>query len=657
MTPKIYFMKPIFKLKENLMLLLLCITLSSVIFSCNNEDLFIDEAIGVIDEELIVQEDEDTESQEDAANMPCDFTLGTLQANTTMSINCLLDLSGETINLPANVTIEYAGGDIINGTLLFSEGSIISGELLNSSLNIEGTLPQLKDPVFNFITSRWDIVEGVVSNDVALNNRNIFQDIIYQTKLMNADVFNVDALDVYFRVELDYHGRSTREEDSAINIPSDFHLKMSDNTFLRVQPNSLPWYTLMKLPVSNNVTISGGHLVGDRFEHDYAPFTDEFGINRDHHTFGQLMYIIGSENIVVDNVHFSDPTGDAIAFHGEGLRNNDGTVKPGYSETNNVIIKNSTILRARRNGISFLDGRNIIIDNCIISDTGQGKQVYDASGNKIASSAGSAPMYGIDLEAIRSRSADGSLQRTALNEDIIIKNSTFTGNAAGDIVVFTANDVIIEQNNFDYAVRSFASDNITIRGNIFKSREPQSLEAISIRSFVHFDNEEDAQGEELNHHWQVYDNTIKEYAKGVIIAGQSHDVKNNIIENCIYGVFLIDNLTDSTFSNNNIISTIEGSSGYQNIVDVENINNLSIINETISVQKNPVSLYRLNFNSTLSSSQITFKNCNFTSAITEGLIATRQSKNITYDSNNSNVDFWIREDCENIQLINNTVNN
>ena len=100
-------------------------------------------------------------------------------------------------------------------------------------------------------------------------------------------------------------------------------------------------------------------------------------------------------------------------------------------------------------------------------------------------------MYGIDLEAIRSRSADGSLQRTALNEDIIIKNSTFTGNAAGDIVVFTANDVIIEQNNFDYAVRSFASDNITIRGNIFKSREPQSLEAISIRSFVHFDNEED----------------------------------------------------------------------------------------------------------------------------------------------------------------------
>jgi hypothetical protein len=568
----------------------------------------------------------------------------------------LLDLSGETISLPTNVNIEYAGGDIINVTIVFSEGSIISGELLNSSLNIEGTLPQLKDPVFNFVTSRWDLIEGVVSDDVALNNRNIFQDIIYQTKLMNADVFNVDALDVYFRVELDYQGRKTRLEDSAINIPSDFHLKMSDNTFLRVQPNKLPWYTLIKLPVSNNVIISGGHLVGDRFEHDYSPFTDQFGINRDHHTFGALLYIIGSENIVVDNVHFSDPTGDAIMFHGEGLRQNDGTLSPGYSETNNVIIKNSTIIRARRNGISFLDGRDITIDNCIISDTGQGEQAYDSAGNKIASSSGSDPRYGIDLEAIRTRAADGSLQRTALNEDISIKNSMFTGNEKGDIVVFTANDVIIENNNFDSAVRSFASDYIIVRNNNFRSRELYSNVAVSIQSFVHFQNEEDTQGKELNHHWQVYNNSIKEYSKGLAIAGQNQEIRNNVIENCEIGVFLIGNLWDSTFNGNNIVSNMASSRGYRNINNAQNNRNILISNETISVQKRPLDLFVLNEGSDLSTAQISIKNCILNSAKTswDHTNFIKKSKNITLEGNVSNTEFEV-VDSENIVLINNTV--
>ena len=485
--------------------LLICALL---LLSCNTEELLVE----TITEDIIENPDttsEDDETASEDPKEPCDFTLDGIEQNSIIIINCLLDLDGNTISLPSGVKIIYEGGDIINGTLTFSDDSEISGELLNSTLEIEGSLPKLKDPTFTFIPSRWEIVEGVVSDDVALNNRNMLQNLIYQTKSMDAEVFNIDAFDAYFKVELDYQGRSTRLEDSAINIPSDFHLKMSDNTFLRVQPNKMPWYTLIKLPVSNNVTISGGHLVGDRFEHDYSPFTDEHGISRNHHTFGSLLFIIGSENVVVDNVHFSDPTGDAIMFHGEGLRNNDGTLKPGFSETNNVIIKNSTILRSRRNGISFLDGRNITIDNCVISDTGLGEQAYDASGNKIGSSAGENPRRGIDLEAIRTRDADGNLKKTALNEDVTIKNSTFTGNALGDIVVFTASNVIIENNFFDSKVGSFAADNIIVRNNTFKAGIPHVSTAISVNTFIV--EEGMNKGKELNHHWQIYDNIIKEY--------------------------------------------------------------------------------------------------------------------------------------------------
>ena len=645
-------MKPTFEFTRTSTFCLLFLSLF-LFLSCNKEELFVEDIV-VVEEDDTANEDTDTNVN---TNVPCDFTLNNIQPNSTVIINCIMDLGGETINLPANVTIQYEGGDIINGTLIFSEDSVISGELLNSTFVIEGSVPQLKDPAFTFIPKRWGIVEGVVSDDVALNNRNILQNIIYQTKSMGIKVFNIDALDAYFRIELNYEGRTTFKEDSAINIPSDFHLKMSDNTFLRVQPNDSHGYTLIKLPVSENVIISGGHLVGDRFEHAYTPFTDEFGVSRNHHTFGQLMYIIGSENVVVDNVHFSDPTGDAIVFHGEGLRNNDGSLKPGYSETNNVIIKNSTILRARRNGISFLDGRNITIDNCVISDTGLGEQAYDADGNKIYTSAGADPRRGIDLEAIRYKADDGSLRRTALNEDITIKNSTFTGNALGDIVVFTANDVTIENNFFDYKIGSFASDNIIVRNNTFKSREPYSFTAISINTFVTFTNQEDAQGEELNHHWTLENNTIKEYGKGMAIKGRNHEIKNNTIEDCTYGVFLVSDLSDTVFSGNTITSSLEDSHGYKNLNNSKNINNVYINNEIISVQERPISLTLLNYESNLSTSQISFKGCSFNTTNPDGLIKVRQSKNITFDSNTSNVEFDVSDDSENIILTNNTVNN
>jgi hypothetical protein len=551
------------------------------VVSCNNEELFIEPVAEVV---VDVPEDTPAEDTETTINatLPCDFTLDTVQANTTVIINCIMDLGGATINLPANVTIVYEGGDIINGTLNFSDNTVISGELLNSSITITGSKPQMKDTTFNFDPERWGIVEGKVSDDVALNNKEILQLIIDQTKEMGITTFEIDKLDAYFKVDL-YYGQREANAKAGISIPSNFHFKMNDNTFLRVQPNAAPFYTLISTWLTENTTISGGHLVGDRYEHDYSPVIDITGTNRDTHEYGQIIHILGSENIQVENVDISDPTGDGIVMHSETLRQPDGTLYPGKKETKNVIIKNCKITRARRNGISFLDGRFITIDNCTISDTGKGDRALDASGTKIASSSGTAPMYGIDLEAIRTRSADGTLERTALIEMVSIKNSHFRGNHFGDIVLYTCNDVTLENNTFDAMVANFAADNIIIRNNIFEARlesdgKPYSRALLLLSRLSPL-------GKEFNYSYEISNNKINGYESGMILSGTDFKVYNNEISNCGGGIKIGD-LIDAQIHDNKVYS--RGQFGVGLVARGGLVQNVSVYNENYDVNYRPI---------------------------------------------------------------------
>ncbi len=497
----------------------------------------------------------------------------------------------------------------------------------------------LRDRIFNFDPKRWGIVEGIVSDDVALRNRDILNSIMQQARLFGINVFQIGAMDAYFKVDVNKIGR-VENSGSSIQIPSDFHLKMSENTFLRVQPNSAATYTLMTTYLTDNVTISGGNLIGDRFEHDYSPFTDAAGVKRDEHGWGHLLWIIGSENILVENVSLSRATGDGIVFHSETLRNNDGTLRAGTREVNTVLVKDVNIDECRRNGISVLDGRNITFDNCIITNTGNGPSGEATSGT--------APRYGIDLESIRTRNDDGTLNETALIENVVIKNSTFTNNEAGDIVVYTANNVVIDNNFFDKWVANKASYNVDIINNTFKSRNPKFF-AIGIDSFI------DPFGNELNHNYKISNNTISDYSVGIKVAGENQEVSNNNITDCVTGISLISNLKDSTFSDNKITSDLSVSFGYKNLRGCNNINNLNIVNEEISVRNRPVSFNVMFTDDNFSSTQVTFENCLFLTQNTNFSILVKEAKNIDFVNNRLNTGFLVL-DSENINLINNQTN-
>jgi len=151
----------------------------------------------------------------------------------------------------------------------------MDGRLMNSSLEITGEA-NLIESTFKFWPSRWEIQEGQVTNEVALLNRMHMNKSIETIERLNGNIFELDKIDAFFNVEANKVDRVYLSERS-IRIPSNFHFKMSDATFLRVQPTNYPAYALLTTYLTDNATISGGNLVGDRWDHDYTPIFDVAG--------------------------------------------------------------------------------------------------------------------------------------------------------------------------------------------------------------------------------------------------------------------------------------------------------------------------------------------------------------------------------------------
>ena len=136
-------------------------------------------------------------SQEEiiTATEPCLISGFNIQENSTISINCLLDLEGQIINVPEGVTFEFDGGDIFNGTLNFSSEGKIDGELLNSNLSIEGNV-KLTNDTFNFYSYRWKIVETdsnqtLPTQEEAYNNYTTIQETLDFVNLLGATNFHI----------------------------------------------------------------------------------------------------------------------------------------------------------------------------------------------------------------------------------------------------------------------------------------------------------------------------------------------------------------------------------------------------------------------------------------------------------------------------------
>ncbi|SFC35669.1 parallel beta-helix repeat (two copies) [Algibacter lectus] len=488
-------------------------------WSCNNEELY--------EEPLAVMEDESNEDVDDAVtdvNSPCDFTLENLEANSTVVVNCIIDLQGESLDLPENVTLLYEGGDIINGTLVFSEGSSIDGDLLGNTLEVGGTKPALRDTAFAFDPKRWGIVEGVVSDEVAFSNRDILENTMELAKQYGIDTFKIDEMDAYFKTD----HITDHPAETAINVPSDFHLIMTDNTHLRQQPNANKRATLLAAYLISNTIIEGGNLHGDRDTHDYSDTSTS-------QEWGHCIRVGASKNVIIKNMNIYDAGGDGIDIHAYGHAYNSH-----YTYTENLLITNNKIYRSRRNGISITDGRNIVIEDNEFIDSGVSTSL----------SGGVAPGWAIDVEAVRN---SGVIFEIA--EDILIKNNVERGSKYGGFIIHTGDRVTIDGNTMENSIAYAGTIGSVIKNNNLKSNSETALRGQTTGII--------AQNKASSKDNSVYGNTVYGYPIGIKVGDTNLNVYNNNILECAVGISL-NTSKDSRIYGNTIKSTTANSRGISN---------------------------------------------------------------------------------------------
>lgn len=124
-----------------------------------------------------------------------------------------------------------------------------------------------------------------------------------------------------------------------------------NNTSLKMKPNNLSTYGVLKINNIENINIYGFvKLIGDYLEH-----TGETG------EFGHALSIIGSSNVNIENVQCSYGWGDGCYI---------GPTDDLLNNPINIIINNLVCHHNRRNGLSITSGSKIIINNLITNNNG-----------------------------------------------------------------------------------------------------------------------------------------------------------------------------------------------------------------------------------------------------------------------------------------------
>lgn len=137
-------------------------------------------------------------------------------------------------------------------------------------------------------------------------------------------------------------------------------LLLDKDAELRAIPNDSVGYAIINIKNSENVTISGGSVTGDRNAH-----------NGDEGEFGYGIQIRNSKKIVIKNIAISDCWGDGIFL---------GRIKADMANED-IVIEKVLIKNNRRQGISVLSAVGLSITDSVIEGTN-----------------GTAPGAGIDIE-------------------------------------------------------------------------------------------------------------------------------------------------------------------------------------------------------------------------------------------------------------------
>lgn len=200
------------------------------------------------------------------------------------------------------------------------------------------------------------------------------QDIIYMSKNGGGDLM-IPSGNFYINAK------------KSINLKSNVNIILNKNTVLNVVPNNLNLYSVFSIKNVENVSISGGKIIGDKYNH--LDSKGEWGMGID---------IRGSSNILIHDMTISKMWGDGIYI--SSFKN---------VHSNKIIINNIHLSDNRRQGITLVSGNNILFERL-----------------KIENTSGTKPSAGIDIEP--------NSMHDQLN-NIVLKNITTKNNEGAGIQI------------------------------------------------------------------------------------------------------------------------------------------------------------------------------------------------------------------------------
>lgn len=277
------------------------------------------------------------------AGNPRPSVLDTLSPNSTFIVKKDIDLHGHSFQFPEGVTIIQKKGSFINGTLI-GNGTILlaSGKNVFNNVDIKGT---------------WNVKEISSSLFSNMSDDRLFENInnMQTSQIHNHIILEDRRFDVSIGKENGYV--LFVEDNATIEFKGDIYL----------QPNSLKYYSVVMIRESDNIKLlGGGSIVGDRNTH--LGETGEWGMG---------ISIYSSHNIDISGIAVKSFWGDGIYVAKSSER---------------VKIYDLNISGCRRQGISLVGCKNVIIKDCSISNI-----------------KGTAPGYGIDLEPNPDQNVDSVL--------------------------------------------------------------------------------------------------------------------------------------------------------------------------------------------------------------------------------------------------------
>ncbi|MEN4815388.1 right-handed parallel beta-helix repeat-containing protein [Bacillus velezensis] len=287
--------------------------------------------------------------------------------------------------------------------------------------------------------------------------------------------------------------RRLPEFGGGINVPSNIELILHPEAIFKVLPNDSQGYSCFYIGQASNVTIRGGQIIGDRYEHDYSKVTS---IKRTHE-WGYGIHIHGSSNVLIENVQVSDCIGDNIWIAADGMMNTSGA----YTPSKNVTVRKCTLLRGRRNNLATNGCEGLLVDDCDIEEAG---------GDTIG------PQLGIDLEGFGENGIkyDHPYKLT-------VRNCRFKNNGRGSVTAHTSGEVNLEGNYSDNVISYGFSTDVSIKNNkIINDAEVKKygIDSVGVSST------------ESGNRVQIEGNTVRGFEVGICARGKGVSISNNTLE-------------------------------------------------------------------------------------------------------------------------------